>query len=276
MPTELENYLFDLRGYLIFERAVDAAHLADLNAALDRYCDLPPQQWRGNVHRADNFYANGIELQNIIEAGEPFERLIDHPAWIDHMREYCGEAGTFVDGLFIDESFATMRATGGFLPIHSGGHEAIVRTQYRHTRGRFHCGQVNLLVALNDIGPGDGATMIIPGSHHVSLEHPAFARSFMERGAMDAVEGAIEMHLKAGDAMLFVDALSHGSALRTNVGERRVAIYRYGGSWGATRRGYAYSEELLRRLTPERRKILQPIPPLRAPGASDPIRALVD
>jgi hypothetical protein len=118
--------------------------------------------------------------------------------------------------------------------------------------------------------------MIIPGSHHVSLEHPAFARSFMERGAMDAVEGAIEMHLKAGDAMLFVDALSHGSALRTNVGERRVAIYRYGGSWGATRRGYAYSEELLRRLTPERRKILQPISPLRAPGASDPIRALVD
>ncbi|HKC75269.1 MAG TPA: hypothetical protein VKF37_13890, partial [Chloroflexota bacterium] len=39
--------------------------------------------------------------------------------------------------------------------------------------------------------------------------------------------------------------------------------YRYGVSWGATRYGYQYSPALLERLTPERRKILQPIPPLR-------------
>jgi hypothetical protein len=109
--------------------------------------------------------------------------------------------------------------------------------------------------------------MVIPGSHHSSLEHQAFRRGFMERGAMDAVEGAMEMHLKAGDALLFVDALAHGSALRTNPGERRVAIYRYGGSWGATRRGYTYSDALLDRLTPARRRILQPIAPLRAPSA---------
>jgi ectoine hydroxylase-related dioxygenase (phytanoyl-CoA dioxygenase family) len=268
MPSELDNYLFDLRGYLIFNGAVDAAHLAALNATLDQYRDLEPQQWRNNVQRADNFHANGIELQNIVEAGDAFERLIDHPAWIEHMREYCGERGTFVDGLFIDECFATIRATGGFLPVHSGGHEAIVRTQYRYTRGKFHCGQVNVLVALNDIGPGDGATMVIPGSHHSSLEHPAFRGSFVERGAMDAVEGAVEMQLKAGDALLFVDGLAHGSATRTKPGERRVAIYRYGGSWGATRRGYVYSEELLARLTPERRRILQPIVPLRAPMAA--------
>jgi ectoine hydroxylase-related dioxygenase (phytanoyl-CoA dioxygenase family) len=266
MPSELDNYLFDLRGYLIFNGAVDAAHLAALNATLDQYRDLEPQQWRNNVQRADNFHANGIELQNIVEAGDAFERLIDHPAWIEHMREYCGERGTFVDGLFIDECFATIRATGGFLPVHSGGHEAIVRTQYRYTRGKFHCGQVNVLVALNDIGPGDGATMVIPGSHHSSLEHPAFKGSFMERGAMDVVEGAVEMHLKAGDALLFVDGLAHGSATRVNPGERRVAIYRYGGSWGATRRGYVYSDALLARLTPERRRILQPIAPLRAPA----------
>jgi hypothetical protein len=38
-------------------------------------------------------------------------------------------------------------------------------------------------------------------------------------------------------------------------------IYRYGVSWGNTRHGYRYSEELLARLTPERRKILQPVSP---------------
>jgi hypothetical protein len=38
-------------------------------------------------------------------------------------------------------------------------------------------------------------------------------------------------------------------------------IYRYGVSWGNTRYGFRYSEELLERLTPERRAILQPIAP---------------
>jgi hypothetical protein len=39
-------------------------------------------------------------------------------------------------------------------------------------------------------------------------------------------------------------------------------IYRYGPSWGATRHGFVYSQELLDRLTPERRAILQPIKPM--------------
>ena len=35
MPTALEEYLFDLRGYLNLENAIDRAHVAELNALLD-------------------------------------------------------------------------------------------------------------------------------------------------------------------------------------------------------------------------------------------------
>ena len=78
--------------------------------------------------------------------------------------------------------------------------------------------------------------------------------------------------MKAGDALLFVDAVSHGATRRTNPGERRVVIYRYGPSWAATRHGYRYSNELLERLTPARRKILEPIPP-RLPGSPADLHA---
>jgi hypothetical protein len=71
--------------------------------------------------------------------------------------------------------------------------------------------------------------------------------------------------MSKGDALLFVDGLMHGGSSRTNDGERRVIIYRYGPVWGATRFGYEYSQELLDRLTPERRKLLQPVQPLRRP-----------
>lgn len=270
MQNNLEDFLFDLRGYLILKQAVDAPHVRELNAALDAFPPLAWGQWHGNVQRFDNNGDAGVELQNIVEAGEPFERLIDHPSWIDRLRHYCGEEGTYVAGLFIDECFASIRRTGGFFPIHSGGHNGVVRNQYRYLNGKFRCAQVNILLALTDIGPGDGGTLIIPGSHKSNVGHP-YAAWTDEKGSpvrADQLEGVAEVHLKAGDALMFVDALCHGASSRTQPGERRVVIYRYGVSWGATRYGYRYSPELLARLTPARRKILEPITPRFPPKRS--------
>ena len=81
-PTPMDDYLFDMRGYLVLKEAVDADHIAALNAVLDSMPALEFGDWWGNVHRSDNNGAAGIELQNIVEAGEPFECLIDHPSWI--------------------------------------------------------------------------------------------------------------------------------------------------------------------------------------------------
>jgi ectoine hydroxylase-related dioxygenase (phytanoyl-CoA dioxygenase family) len=261
----IDDYLFDLRGYLVLKNAVEPELLGELNAAFDAFPDLPYQGWWGNVHRLDNNGYTGVELQNIVEAGGPFETLIDHPSWYERLLHYCGEYESYVEGLFIDECFASIRRQGGFFPMHSGAHEGNVRNQYKYYDGHFRCGQVNILLALTDVGPGDGATMVIPGSHKSSFAHPEFEKPWGERLQMDSVEGAIEVHLKAGDALMFSDALSHGAASRTNAGERRVVIYRYGPSWGSTRHGYRYSDELLARLTPRRRRVLQPIAP-RQPG----------
>jgi len=265
MEYDLQDYLFDLNGYCILRNAVDGDHIAALNAVMDKVPqDLPYLGWYGNAQRLDNNKHAGLELQNIVEAGEPFERLIDHPSWVDRVHRYCGEMGTYVDGLFIDECFASVRRTGGFFPFHSGGFQGAARGKYVYQHGRWYCGQVNILLAMTDIGPGDGGTVVIPGSHKSNFNHPALTVAWeeqVERGNND-IEGSVvkEVHLKKGDALLFVDGITHGASPRTNPGERRVVIYRYGVSWGSTRHGYRYSEELLNRLTPARRKILEPIP----------------
>jgi hypothetical protein len=263
---DVHDYLFDLRGYVILKGAVQQDLLDRLNQTLDTYLDMQYLDWRGNVQRFDNNGNAGIELQNIIEGGAAFEELIDHPSWRDRLLRYCGEKDTYVEGLFIDECFASVRRTGGYFPIHSGGREGAIRGQYRFHNGSFRAGQVNMLLALTDIGPGDGGTMIIPGSHKSNLDHPGVKPGWDETQKIDTVEGAMEVHLNRGDALLFVDALSHGASTRTNPGERRVVIYRYGPLWGSTRYGYEYSPALLERLTPERRKILQPVAPRRPPA----------
>ncbi len=262
--TELDAYLFDLRGYLVLKNAIAPDHIRDLNTILDNLPAAEQGQWHGWVHTHSFGGKDGINFQQIYEAGEPFERLIDHPSWIDKVAAFVGGEGTFDHthgALFIDENFANLRGPGEAIGMHSGGHSGTKRTQFRFRHGKFHCGQVNILMALSHIGPGDGATMVVPGSHKANLIHPQFEAQKMKLGkvsSLDGVEGAIEVHLEAGDALLFVDAISHGSARRVNPGQRRIVVYRYGPSWGFLRHPYRPSPELLERLTPERRTMVWP------------------
>ncbi|MBP6508329.1 MAG: hypothetical protein KA257_12260, partial [Opitutaceae bacterium] len=87
-------------------------------------------------------------------------------------------------------------------------------------------------------------------------------------GSVDGVPGAIEAHMQAGDALVFVDAMSHGSARRVNAGERKIAVYRYGSSWNRTRWGYHASPELLARANPFARKLVHPQEYIRPPGTA--------
>ena len=264
MDFDLDTYLFDLRGYLHLENALTRVEVGELNACLDKIPPIRPGEWFGHIHAhtyGDD--TSGLNLQQIYEAGKPFEKLIDHPSWFEKVKRFVGGEGSFDyhhGPLFIDENFANFRESGEAIGLHSGGYPPILRNQFRFHGGRFMCGQINILIALTDVGPGDGGTMVIPGSHKANFKHPHFDRHRMSRNAtVEGIEGAVEIHMTAGDALLFVDSISHGSARRSNPGTRRVVVYRYGPSWGNFRHGYQPSPELLQRLTPARRRIVQPL-----------------
>ena len=268
-----DEYFFDLNGFIVLRGAIDPTHVAACNAVLDRFPrQLALGEWWGSVHlHSFNEVDNGVNLQQIYEAGEPFERLIDHPKWIRRVQRFVGGAGTFDyqhGPLFIDEAFASLRGPGEAIGLHSGGASHTKRGQFAYFDGRFACGQVNALMALTDIGHGDGATMVIPASHKSNFVHPALAEHGMKQGqrrSVDGVAGAIEVHLNAGDVLIFVDALAHGSALRQSAGDRRIVVYRYGPSWGYFRHGYKPSDELIARLDAARRSIVNPHHTVLAP-----------
>lgn len=263
--TDMDKYLFDLNGFLVLKGALSSGEVADCNAILDDLQDCGPGEWRGHVH-GHNFTGSheGLNLQQIYEAGAPFERLIDHPSWWAKVQHFLGTDQQTFDRLhgpaFIDENFASIRGPGQAIGLHSGGHERVTRCQFRYHDGRFHCGQINILMAFNTVGPGDGATMVIPGSHKSNVKHPEFDAAAMTDKAtsVDGITGAVEVHLEPGDAILFVDAIMHGSAARVNDGQRRIAVYRYGPSWGFFRHNYRPSAALLDRLTPQQRNIVMP------------------
>lgn len=284
MDNDAQDYLFDLQGYLVLKNAISAADLREMNQWIDDHAsyiaepwstDGDPKKkgrWIGHIETHTYNEENGVNFQSIIEGGPVFEKLMDHPAWIDLVKKYIHSS---VNGLSIHENFLNVRGPGGYLHIHCGGHVPLSYLTFRQNNtGEWMVGQINVLMALNDIGEGDGPPVLIPGSHKCTEIHPRLEVD--GRGLIyDDVSGkpagtAIamqEMYLKAGDVLLFTDAITHGSAERTNPGYRRTIVYRYSPKYVRERFNYQISEELLQRLTPERRAIIEPNAPRRPPSA---------
>lgn len=263
------DYFFDLQGYRVLDEALSPSQLEWINAWIDAQPAAEPGQWLDDVEVQTYQRHDGVNYQNILEGGRVFEEHIDNPAWIDQVRRYVC---TPFHKLSINEAFLNVRRSGGFIGLHSGGHSAYSVMSFRHRTGGWMVGQINILMALTDIGPGDGATTVIPGSHKAHELHPALAGGGHVGYNDDIVAGEQlgmrEVHLKAVQAVMFTDAITHGSTERTNPGERRVLIYRYSPHCITPRYMYLPSEGLLDRLTPERREIVEATRPRMRPGRS--------
>ena len=271
-PTEWEDYLFDLQGFLVLKNVVSPELIAEINETVDHWVRLHEagHKWIGHVRCSDPEPVKGpdIKFANIIEGGPAFEALIDNPNWLEYVKRYVDN-----DGLYIWANHLSVSRKGSYVPVHSGGHNRGYRTSFRYHNDNFYCGNFNVLLALNDIGPGDGGTMIVPGSHKCNVVNPLVFEAENGRHKTAVEETKLrpylkEMHLNAGDAVIFTDACTHGASVRTNDGERRILIYRYTAFWMKNATGFEPSEELLARLTPERRKIIRPIVPIRPPAQS--------
>lgn len=263
MISPADEYFFDLRGYALIPRALDPVHVAAINAWIDALPPLETGQWFGEVYTQSYGGVDGVNLQDVIEAGEIFERLIDHPAWIDQVRHYLGPSTK----PYIYEIFVNVRGPGGYIGVHSGGHNVDHYQRSGRRNGQWVCPMLSLLAPLTDVGPGDGATVVVPGSHKSDLPHPLQEeRGRISTGSGEHLEGAVEVHLRAGDALLFNDALCHGSAQRLNPGQRRMITIRYVPAFHAHRFGYEPSAALVARLTPVRLAMVQPIAPRRRPA----------
>lgn len=262
-----KDYLFDLLGFRILRGALQPEQVENINTWVDSQPPRQPGEWFDNVEVHSYQGHDGTNYQNIIEGGLIFEELIDSPSWIGDIRRYIQND---FNRIGINECFLNIRQQTGFIGIHSGGHVAAYPMMFRHHTGAWNVGQINILMALTDIGPGDGATVIVPSSHKSHMVHPTMVGGQQQTYRDDRPAGeelmTQEVYLEKGDAIMFTDALCHGSAARLNPGERRIMVYRYSPHGVMPRYNYIASDELLARLTPERRRIVQPVPPRLAPG----------
>lgn len=91
--TEEDDFLFDLRGYLLLPSALPERLVSELSSGIDAIPPLKPKQWHGHVHRNDYSESWGYNLQNIVEGGPPFEEAMDCPGFLPWVKRYAGHDG---------------------------------------------------------------------------------------------------------------------------------------------------------------------------------------
>ena len=256
--NEHEKYFFDVNGYIVARGLLNAAQVAALNEAIDHNPDHVRQRQGDLTLAGDSPALAGTHGRGDITGilawpqpwCQPFRDLLSHPSALRYMFELIGD-----DVRYGNANGISMTKGAEGCTLHGGG-TARNNHLYRYVNGRIWNNLVGVCYQLADINPGDGGFVCIPGSHKANFDTPADVIS------MEHDLGCyVHVPMKAGDALIFTEALTHGTLPWTAPHERRTLLYRYAAG------GFVNSKGMIRReqycpfydeLTPLQQAIMEP------------------
>jgi len=223
--TDEERYLFDLMGYIVVEGVLTMAEVATLNGLIDQR-----DPWGAHAREGVGTMSLGegnLHVGPLERWEEPFRRLIDHPKIVPYLLEMIGPKFRYDHGYAI-----FMQAGGAKHRLHGGGTPYDPGQYYQWRNERMFNGLVVVSFALGDVNPGDGGFAAVPGSHKSNLPCPEGIKQLERLGPW-----SIQVSQPAGSAIIFTEALTHGTWPWTVDRERRSLLFKYSPghmSWAPT------------------------------------------
>ena len=228
LSTE-QRYLFDTFGYLVIPQALSSDQVETLRTTLKRSTEqFPPiPQDEGPLHWH-----------------QVWRDLLDLPVLTPVLEEIIGNHGTregrksrdlpYVPTFRIDHINVHTHVKEGFAggSLH-GGWKGTGGSQFSsYHDGRFYNGLVSVSFELFDTHPNDGGFACIPGSHKANLPLPDSWRDLSA-----AIHPMVKrIPANAGDAIVFTEALTHGTLPWTSSATRQTVFYKFspnGSTWSA-------------------------------------------
>lgn len=207
--TEIERYLFDLWGFVVVEDALTSEQVQALNQAIAHQIEA--------IHApSDQLF---IRFNHLLPWGEPFVPLIDNPRIMPYLLELLGEK------FRLDHEYAHILRPGcreTDSVIHGGGTPFDPCQYYHYHNGRMYNGLTAIAYNLTDVLPGEGGFGYIPGSHKSNIPLPkALEPLELPHACLHALPA------KAGSAIIFTEALTHGTLPWNGRSDRRTLFYKY-------------------------------------------------
>lgn len=163
-----------MNGFLVIKGAVSPAEIEELNAQVDRLnpatgkamglTAAEAQEMMRDPHAPagkDAQQGFGTAAGGAGLGSHPcFDALIDHPGYIEHIKDF-----TDGDGTRLKSRFGVMeRWPGQASGIHGGRmarEEPATTFAWQDAEKQFHCQQVSVLLALNDCPLNGGNTSVV-------------------------------------------------------------------------------------------------------------------
>ncbi len=276
IDMELQQYLFDLQGYLVIENALSADEVDALNGLIDEQ-NLPPPENSTRFGSAPTLSSSLVKPEagfpesmttgdraapvgsGFLNWGKPFCDLLDHPVIMPVLRMRLGDAFRLdrLYGMNMNKgmSYGGLHADYGATAPQA---DLVPGEYYAFRSNQIYEGFVVVAWALTDGGGERGGFCCVPGSHKSNYMLPRQIRD-----DHDLSPAVVVPEMPAGSVILFTESLTHGTATWHADHQRRALLYKYCVShlaWTSKRVEAPINVEL----TP-RQQIL-----LREPG--DPLR----
>jgi hypothetical protein len=193
----------ELHGYVVVEGALTEAETGRLREAI---YGLEARVRAGEVMPKPAYVHSGSRLFFRVDNVPHLD-----PAFLDHLMHprLWGMAEEAIGGeARLEQSDVAILRPGpageqeGF-GLHRGGHEGMAWTE----EGLYHFPFVKTLTMLTDVGPDDGGTVVVPGSHRLTGQA---AREVARLAEADS-RLVRQVQAPAGSVLLFFESTVHGS-----------------------------------------------------------------
>jgi hypothetical protein len=249
MLSEEEKFRFDLQGYLVIPGVLSRQECARLSQLSDVHWPRQPDD--GAFRRTEA----------ISRWDQSFLDLMDHPVLLPYLLELIGPR------VRADHDYCIFMQSGApGQDIHGGPMRYESDHWYHYHDGVIRNGLTVATWVLGDALPGDGGFVCIPGSHKTNFIGCVPKDVLGQERRPDYV---VQPELKAGDVLIFTEALIHGTASWHGKEERRALLFKYSpphSSWAKS----PYNISHYPNATPQQQRLMAP------PSVEDHARIVSD
>ncbi len=224
--TPAQRFHLDVYGYVIIENTLSTDQVGRIHEALQRLKRelIATGDPENAVERGARFSAykpHHVHFSHVLEADPAILEYLTHPRLVAMAEEFVGGS------VRLEESEAIINSRppdyDPTAPIRYGFHTGTRPDFGTYTEnGLFHCNFVKTLTNLTELGPDDGGTVVIAGSHKIKASQQEIIACAYEDPSL-----VHQFIAPAGSTLLFAESLIHATGQLRSERERVIIIGGY-------------------------------------------------
>lgn len=245
--TAEQRYYLDVYGYVVIPNTLTADEVGTLREAIYKvrrdFMALkdPKARVRGAILNQPN--PHHTYFTALVEADPAITAYCTHPHLLGMAEELIGgEARICEVGAIINRRIPETYQERPNYGLHRG---TDIPFGSHYQNGLYHCNFVKTLTNLVDLGPDDGGTVVIPGSHKIDVNEEK-----LKEAAYHDPKLIHQVIAPAGSTLLFSETLIHGTGQIRSEQERMIVICGYSARLLPYWDHAPISEEFLQRVPP--------------------------